>query len=92
MGARGIEFDSKKFEFIGVPTEFHPVCALTRASGLTSMERWFAAKEPAKLGGIGPGTGLYQLLNACGLAGRARCGAAPAGLEDMSEMNSAVTV
>ena len=57
LGARGIEFDSRKFEFLGVPTEFHPVCALTKASGITSMERWFAAKEPVKLGGIGPGTG-----------------------------------
>ncbi len=57
LGARGIEFDSRKFEYLGVPTEFHPVCALTKASGVTSMERWFAAKEPVKLGGIGPGTG-----------------------------------
>ena len=64
LGARGIEFDSKKFEFIGVPTDFHPVCALTRASGLTSMERWFAAKEPAKLGGIGPGTGPSDVARA----------------------------
>ena len=64
LGARGIEFDSRKFEFIGVPTEFHPVCALTKASGLTNMERWFAAKEPAKLGGIGPGTGPSDVARA----------------------------
>ena len=57
LGARGIEFDSRRFEYLGVPTEFHPVCALTKASGVTSMERWFVAKEPVKLGGIGPGTG-----------------------------------
>ena len=57
LGAKGIEFDSRKFEFLGVPTEFHPVCALTKASGVINMERWFAAKEPVKLGGIGPGTG-----------------------------------
>ncbi|MBM2804142.1 MAG: tripartite tricarboxylate transporter family receptor [Deltaproteobacteria bacterium] len=57
LGARGIEFDSRKLAYIGVPTEFHPVCALTKVSGITSMDRWFAAKEPVKLGGIGPGTG-----------------------------------
>ena len=64
LGARGIEFDSRKFEYLGVPTEFHPVCALTKASGLTTMERWFAAKEPAKLGGIGPGTGPSDVARA----------------------------
>jgi tripartite-type tricarboxylate transporter receptor subunit TctC len=64
LGARGIEFDSRKFEYIGVPTEFHPVCALTKASGVTSMERWFAAKEPVKLGGIGPGTGPSDIARA----------------------------
>jgi tripartite-type tricarboxylate transporter receptor subunit TctC len=57
LGARGIEFDSRKFEYLGVPTEFHPVCALTKASGITSMGGWLAAKEPVTLGGIGPGTG-----------------------------------
>jgi tripartite-type tricarboxylate transporter receptor subunit TctC len=64
LGARGIEFDSRKFEYLGVPTEFHPVCALTKASGVTTMERWFAAKEPVKLGGIGPGTGPSDVARA----------------------------
>jgi hypothetical protein len=30
MGAKGIEFDGKKFEFIGVPGPDHPECAITR--------------------------------------------------------------
>lgn len=64
LGAKGIEFDSRKFEYIGVPVEFHPVCALTKASGVTSMERWFAAKEPVKLGGVGPGTGPSDIARA----------------------------
>jgi tripartite-type tricarboxylate transporter receptor subunit TctC len=64
LGARGIEFDSRKFEYLGVPTEFHPVCALTKASGFTSIERWFAAKEPVRLGGIGPGTGPSDIARA----------------------------
>jgi tripartite-type tricarboxylate transporter receptor subunit TctC len=29
-GAKGIEFDGKKFEFIGVPGPDHPECAITR--------------------------------------------------------------
>ncbi|MBI4489934.1 MAG: hypothetical protein HY694_12675 [Deltaproteobacteria bacterium] len=55
MGAKGIEFDGRRFEYMGAPAIDNPVCALTKASGLTSMDKWFAAKEPAKLGGVGPG-------------------------------------
>lgn len=55
MGAKGIQFDARRFEYIGAPGADHPVCALTKASGITSMEQWFAAKEPVKLGGVGPG-------------------------------------
>lgn len=55
MGAKGIEFDGKRFEFIGVPGADHPACAITKASGVTSMDQWFAAKEPVKFGGVGPG-------------------------------------
>ena len=55
MGAKGIEFDGKKFKFIGVPGPDHPACAITKASGVISVEQWFAAKEPVKFGGVGPG-------------------------------------
>lgn len=55
LGARGIEFDGRKFEYIGAPGIDNPVCALTKASGVMSMERWRGAKEPVKLGGVGPG-------------------------------------
>lgn len=55
MGAKGIQFDGRRFEYIGAPAVDHPVCVLTKASGITTMEQWFAAKEPVKLGGVGPG-------------------------------------
>jgi tripartite-type tricarboxylate transporter receptor subunit TctC len=55
MAAKGIQFDGRRFEYIGAPAVDHPVCALTKASGITSMEKWLAAKEPVKLGGVGPG-------------------------------------
>lgn len=55
MGAKGIEFDGKRFEYIGAPAIDNPVCALTKASGVRNIEGWFAAKEPVKLGGVGPG-------------------------------------
>jgi len=56
LGQPGIEFDARKFEFIGAPISDHVVCALTKASGITSMDKWMAAKTPVKMGGIAPGT------------------------------------
>ena len=53
LGYSGIEFDAVKFEYIGVPVKDNPVCALTKASGITSYERWSAAKAPVKLGATG---------------------------------------
>src|SRR5687768_4962798 len=56
LGQKGIEFDARKFEFIGAPITDHVVCALTKASGITSVEKWMASKTPVKIGGIAPGT------------------------------------
>ena len=56
LGQPGIEFDARKFEFIGAPVSDHVVCALTKASGITSIEKWMASKIPVKMGGLAPGT------------------------------------
>ena len=56
FGGSGIEFDARKFEWIGVPVKDHVVCALTKASGITSVDAWMAAKAAVKLGGSAPGT------------------------------------
>ena len=56
LGQPGIEFDARKFEYIGAPISDHVVCAMTKASGITSVERWMASKTPVKMGGIAPGT------------------------------------
>jgi tripartite-type tricarboxylate transporter receptor subunit TctC len=55
LGQRGVEFDARKFEYIGAPVTDHVVCAMTKASGITSLERWMASKTPVKLGGTAPG-------------------------------------
>jgi tripartite-type tricarboxylate transporter receptor subunit TctC len=55
LGQPGIEFDARKFELIGAPIKEDAVCALTKASGVTSIEKWMAAKTPVKLGGVAPG-------------------------------------
>jgi len=54
-GGPGIEFDAQKFEFLGVPVQDTRACALTKASGITSMERWIASNTPVKIGATAPG-------------------------------------
>jgi tripartite-type tricarboxylate transporter receptor subunit TctC len=56
FGGQGIEFDARKFEWIGVPVKDNVVCALTKASGITCVDTWMAAKTPVKLGGSAPRT------------------------------------
>jgi tripartite-type tricarboxylate transporter receptor subunit TctC len=56
LGQKGVEFDARKFEYLGAPTSEHPVCVLTRASGVTSLDRWFAAPAPVKIGGVATGS------------------------------------
>lgn len=55
MGQPGIEFDVRKFVFLGAVARDESAIALTKASGITSMEKWFASKTPVKLGTTGPG-------------------------------------
>jgi tripartite-type tricarboxylate transporter receptor subunit TctC len=56
LGKAGIEFDARKFEFIGVPTQDNYVTGLSKASGITSMQQWLQTKTVLKFGGIAPGT------------------------------------
>jgi tripartite-type tricarboxylate transporter receptor subunit TctC len=56
LGGTGLEFDPLKFEWIGVPVQQTMLCAFTKASGISSMEKWQAAKTPLKMGGQVPGT------------------------------------
>src|SRR6185503_19192725 len=51
MGDKGIEFDARKFEWLGAPVQDETVCALTKASGINSLDDWFAGKKTVKLGG-----------------------------------------
>ncbi|MSP40153.1 MAG: hypothetical protein EXR70_16825 [Deltaproteobacteria bacterium] len=61
LGAKGIEFDPRKFEWLGVPVKDTGACALTKASGITSIDQWRRAGTPVKLGGVGPGDASYGM-------------------------------
>lgn len=60
LGRPGVQFAASKFEYIGTPAREINVCALTKASGITSVEKWMESKTPVKLGSSGPGTGTYD--------------------------------
>ena len=55
LGRPGIEFDARKFDFIGAPVTDNRACCFTRTSGITSVEKWQESRGPVKLGGIGGG-------------------------------------
>jgi tripartite-type tricarboxylate transporter receptor subunit TctC len=55
LGNPAIKFDSRKFEYIGVPAQDHFLIGLSKATGITSFENWMVSKKPIKLGGVAPG-------------------------------------
>ena len=55
LGRPGAEFKATQYEFVGSPIPEKTACALTKASGITSMENWQNAKSPVKLGATGSG-------------------------------------
>ncbi|HEY7554228.1 MAG TPA: tripartite tricarboxylate transporter substrate-binding protein [Candidatus Binatia bacterium] len=55
LGMKGIDIDMRELEFLGVPVQDNPVCAVRRESGVTNIDQWFASKTPVKLGGLSPG-------------------------------------
>jgi tripartite-type tricarboxylate transporter receptor subunit TctC len=52
MEQPGIEFDARKFEYIGAAVTEECAYAFTKASGITSIEKWMASKTPVKMGGV----------------------------------------
>src|SRR5262245_65830525 len=60
LGASGIEFDARKFEWLGVPVQDSGACALTRARCITDLQNWKAANQPLKTGGEGTGGGSQR--------------------------------
>jgi tripartite-type tricarboxylate transporter receptor subunit TctC len=50
LGRPGVEADFLKLGYVGVPLRDTAACAFTKASGITSVEKWLAAKAPVKLG------------------------------------------
>src|SRR5207249_5810183 len=52
----GIEFDARKFEYIGVPAQDNYVLGVNKSTGITGMDQWLSSKSMVKLGGVGAGS------------------------------------
>jgi tripartite-type tricarboxylate transporter receptor subunit TctC len=56
LGDRAIEFDARKFEYVGVPAQDNYMLGISKSVGITSIEQWLTTKTAVKLGGVGSGS------------------------------------
>lgn len=59
----GIEFDSLKFEYIGVPAQDHFILSVAKSAGITDPDKWIASKQVVKFGGVSTGSGTDDFPN-----------------------------
>jgi len=55
MGNPAVQFEGRKFGWLGMPTPDSLVCITSDRSGISTTEDWRKAKTRVKLGAIGPG-------------------------------------
>lgn len=56
IGKPGIEFDGRRFEYLGAPAQDHQMVAIAKRTGINSVEQWIASKTIVKFGGVGAGS------------------------------------
>jgi tripartite-type tricarboxylate transporter receptor subunit TctC len=61
MGNNAVQFDARKFGYLGVPSPYDTVCTFNDKSGIANMNDWFGAKRPMKISSIGPGTSTSDI-------------------------------
>ena len=57
LGKSGIEFDARRFRYLGVPAQDNFIIGVHKSTGITDVSAWIASKQLVKFGGIGPGAG-----------------------------------
>lgn len=55
FGLPGIEFDARRFEYLGAHLADNLVCVLMKATGIDTMDKRLAANTPLKMAGNAPG-------------------------------------
>jgi tripartite-type tricarboxylate transporter receptor subunit TctC len=61
LGKPGIEFDARKFEYVGAPAQDDFVVRVSKATGITSLDQWLASKTVVKFGGANFGAGTDDI-------------------------------
>jgi tripartite-type tricarboxylate transporter receptor subunit TctC len=56
LGNDAAMFDGRRFGWLGAPVTDSGICALRKASGIKTVEDWFASKRPIKIGATAPGS------------------------------------
>lgn len=56
IGGPGIEFDARKFRFIGAPAQDTQLLTVHRRTGVKTFEQWIASKTTVKFGASGLGS------------------------------------
>jgi tripartite-type tricarboxylate transporter receptor subunit TctC len=56
IGKPGIEFDGRKFEYIGAPAQDTQLLIVHKRTGIKSVEQWLSHPSPVKFGSTGPGS------------------------------------
>jgi tripartite-type tricarboxylate transporter receptor subunit TctC len=55
FGQKGVEFDARRFEYLGAPERERIACVLSKASGAQTVDAWVASRAVIKFGGSVPG-------------------------------------
>jgi len=63
LGKAGIEFDSAKFEFVGVPAQDNFMFGVHKSTGITDVNAWIASRQVIKFGGVANGSGSDDIPN-----------------------------
>jgi len=56
LGKPGIEFDARKFGYVGAPAQDNYVLGVAKSTGITTIDQWLSSKTVVKLGGVGAGS------------------------------------
>lgn len=56
LGKPGVEFDARKFEYIGVPAQDNYMLGISPRTSIKSMKEWLESKKTIKFGGVGSGS------------------------------------
>jgi len=60
LGRSGVEFDARRFAWLGAPLREVTVCTLARRRGLSGIGAWQASSTPVRLGSTGAGGGTHD--------------------------------